>query len=1167
MTLGLPPDLWKQLPHPLAQICIRVHNAKNPVEKHSQVLHLFEAAVKLAVATQVAVYLRAGPQASSGDERMHELLGHLASPSYGHWVALLRELSERIAALEPNPLPELAGVGALLREESTKLPHTRAVLDALRAGGHGAPPSRRGRTRFFDLFDALPTYRNRSVFGHGALRHDRDYAALTPLFAAAAQELFKRVPLFGDATLVFVAEVRRTDAGPTSADLWDLTGPVPLRWTLVDGPEELHEPGLRPGRLYLKHETGFLDLHPLVLCQERPPDGNVLFLNRSTKGKPQYLDYATGVVHDLKELAADHRLILGTLVGHELSNDEVDELCAKSLADQSEPAPQPDPPEARRFGDFLLLGKLGAGGMGRVYLAKQPSLGRLVALKLLPPALSDDEAHELRFQRETYALALADHPNVVRILQRGRTGDQPWYAMEYVDGSVLSAVADDLSSTPRSSLSGASLDDAVRSASKRQRGELRSLFEALDGLPNAEPRPAPRELTKGPGFDQRLAALFRGAAEGLAYLHARGVVHRDVKPGNVMVTRHDGRAVIMDLGLARVEDLTQLTGDREGLGTIRYAAPEQLVAGHEVDERADVYGLGATLYEVATGRRPYDGEGKEVQALRAAGDPPTRPRKLDRGVSPELEAIILKATAGDPARRYGSAQELADDLGRLERGEPVLAPIPGWVYPVAHFVRRYRAAAVATLVVTISLIVGFVVSLTMYLKAQRNLEFYDVAAEWVLFVDARAELEGLWPFTPETVLRLQDWRRRAGELASKGELYFTTLDEVRARSEDRQESQGTDRFLVRILSELVDYHSELTAAGGQRARVDRLLAVHEQTIVDSRTDWRKVAEQIAKSPKYGGLQLKPQFGLIPLETNPNPQGYFEFAYPLTGDNPTRGDDGQLRIEEGTCMIFVLLPGGQCQVGVQHENPDQPNFDKLMEYQDEGPPHEVRFSPFFVSKYEMTQGQWLRVTGDNPSFFRAKKEDFGVVASLAHPVEMVSWKRCSTVLTANGLELPTEAQWEYAARGFATEFLTWTTGNEPGDLCGAGNFSTAETLAVGQAWEGETLAGCTPHEDDGYVGTAPVGSFRPNGFGLHDIHGNVWEWCRDRVFPYPTDPAEPRDGDQVGADPDSTDYIFRGAGFPNGASKARCAYRSQEGGHYTNDAVGVRPIRVVDDVEW
>jgi formylglycine-generating enzyme required for sulfatase activity len=245
------------------------------------------------------------------------------------------------------------------------------------------------------------------------------------------------------------------------------------------------------------------------------------------------------------------------------------------------------------------------------------------------------------------------------------------------------------------------------------------------------------------------------------------------------------------------------------------------------------------------------------------------------------------------------------------------------------------------------------------------------------------------------------------------------------------------------------------------------------------------------------------------------------------------------LKEESGIVLVLIPGGTFAMGAQETSRDAPNYDPEVDVS-EGPVHEVELAPFFLSKYELTLGQWQRFTGVNPNQYHA---DFynpdwsreGRRANLLHPVEQVSWTACARTLTRLGLALPTEAQWEYAARAGTTSVF-WT-GNDVASLRGAANLSDAYGKAHGNqgwpAWE--------PELDDGQSVHGPVGATRANPFGLHDVIGNVMEWCRDGwVQDYyarspRSDPLSPPDS--------SANRISRGGSFSNKAVYARSAFRS------------------------
>lgn len=313
---------------------------------------------------------------------------------------------------------------------------------------------------------------------------------------------------------------------------------------------------------------------------------------------------------------------------------------------------------------------------------------------------------------------------------------------------------------------------------------------------------------------------------------------------------------------------------------------------------------------------------------------------------------------------------------------------------------------------------------------------------------------------------------------------------------------------------------------------------------------------------YGGLEIPPQLGLVPLGRDPI-SGLWEFLHLRTheGDLPERGDGGELALSEGIGIVLVLIPGGRFWMGSQAEDDAARNHDRRHE-SDESPLHEVELEPFFLSKFEMTQGQWQRFTGTNPSRYRADsyQEEWerssrspSQLRLGLHPVEKVSWDDCSRVMLRLDLLLPTEAQWEYAAR--AGSDSVWWAGNRISTLQGCGNLADAYAEANGApSWDFETDL------DDGHTFHAEVGRFRANPFGLHDMIGNVWEWCRDQGAPYE---RAFESGDGLRRDAGSGDRIRRGGCFNSGATWARSANRHYANPEYSRHTIGVRPSRALD----
>jgi formylglycine-generating enzyme required for sulfatase activity len=304
---------------------------------------------------------------------------------------------------------------------------------------------------------------------------------------------------------------------------------------------------------------------------------------------------------------------------------------------------------------------------------------------------------------------------------------------------------------------------------------------------------------------------------------------------------------------------------------------------------------------------------------------------------------------------------------------------------------------------------------------------------------------------------------------------------------------------------------------------------------------------------YPDLDLGVQLGLLPIGTDPG-SGLWEFAHLQSGAPAERGADGALRIGADTGIVLVLLPGGRFCMGAQAQDADAPGYDPAA-LPDEAPVRELVVQPFFLSKYEMTQAQWERLTGENPSMWRAGREVAEVPVGPTNPVERVSWVDCSVSLARLGLALPTEAQWEYAARAGST--TPWPTGAVPATLEGTCKIADRVGQQANTIWSEDP--GWREFED-GHAVHAPVGSFRANAFGLHDMIGNTWEWTQDLKGPY--DPGV-RDAQTPVRESDQELRSSRGGAFYFPPSLARSARRYGLDDTIALMFLGVRPARAIE----
>lgn len=350
-----------------------------------------------------------------------------------------------------------------------------------------------------------------------------------------------------------------------------------------------------------------------------------------------------------------------------------------------------------RIGDFIIERRLGAGGMGVVYQAFQQSLNRPVALKVLPSSVTADKTAVTRFHREAQAAAKLHHTNIIAIYAEGEENGICYYAMEMLEGRSLDQVIQALRSLRETGLD--------HSAFAKKALAILSPGSGLS--PATQDGSRADRSTAGHSYYDGVARLVAEAAQALAYAHRHQVIHRDVKPSNLMLTQ-EGHLVLMDFGLARLLDEQRMTLTGAFLGTPHYMSPE-LIAGQadRIDGRIDVYSLGATLYEFLTLTPPYDGIRQEQLTHKILHQEPARPRQLDDSIPVDLETICCKALEKSPARRYATAADMADDLQRFLNRYVIKAKKAGpWTWMLKFASRHKLPTALAGVVLVVALVAG-----------------------------------------------------------------------------------------------------------------------------------------------------------------------------------------------------------------------------------------------------------------------------------------------------------------------------------------------------------------------------------------------------------------------------------------------------------------------------
>jgi serine/threonine-protein kinase len=600
------------------------------------------------------------------------------------------------------------------------------------------------------------------------------------------------------------------------------------------------------------------------------------------------------------------------------------------------------------LGRYELLAELGRGAMGVVYKARDPKIDRWVALKVIGPVEGPDAAEVQqrrdRFQREARAAGRLSHPNIVTVHDVGEDQGRVFLVMEFIEGQTL--------------------DQILRTRRRLPLDEALTIGEQV--------------------------------ALALDHAHRHAIVHRDVKPANILLSR-DGVVKVTDFGIARFSG-TELTRTRHIPGTPSYMSPEQ-VAGLPVDGRSDIFALGTVLYELLSGERAFPGETLHTVLYRIVHEDPTPLRRLNPAFSAGLEACLQKALAKDPADRHARAADVARDL-RAAAG-PALRPadaatavtlkVP--IPPPARLRGHRRSPWLPWLVAGGLAVAALVITLAVWLRPQD-----------------RSRAPG--PAPPPS--------RAAGEEAARAKAPGDETAHLKAAEEDARRRAEADRL----------------AAERKRIEEEKARLARQQAALDA--ERKKAADEAARQK--------------PAEPEARPSSAATIQ--------RRGRDN---------AEMVYIPAGTFTMGDTHGDGES----------DERPPHRITLQAFWLERTEVTNAQFA------PFARRAREAGIGRGGEWQmeqgrdlHPVVHVPWRVAVAYCRWAGKRLPTEAEWEYAARGTDGRTYPW-----------------------GTAWEDNRARFSGNH---GGQATSPVGSY-PRGaspFGILDMAGNVWEWVSSLYKPYP-----------------------------------------------------------------
>ncbi len=728
----------------------------------------------------------------------------------------------------------------------------------------------------------------------------------------------------------------------------------------------------------------------------------------------------------------------------------------------------------KTLGRFELVRKIGEGACGVVHLARDTSLrGRLCALKVLRRNLACSPDALRRFKREGETGGLPKDLHVMSVYSAEEIEGEQVIVMEYVEGASLAEIIALLAQVRESVSEGSGDPDPVPDCVM---GALRGfLTDAVGDRPGSRREGIPDvhgETGLSDRYFRRAAEVMAKVAEALGDAHAKGVIHRDVKPGNIMIDQA-GRPRLVDFGLAGLLGASTITLEGEVLGTPQYMSPEQMGCQGEPrsDHRSDVYSLGVTLYELLTLRRPFDGDWDAVKAQIESGEP-VHPRQYVREMPRDIGDIALRAMAKAPSERYETAHHLADDLKLFARGDQVIFPRSDLVRRAKRQYRLHRRLAqVVSAVMLLGILSGLTSLLVQWTRTRREVARQEAAVASAMRSGDREladrEFLGLFRLAPD------DQRTRSLARQLTGEVSLTTSP------------PGATVTL-------------------QRVRGGRLVAPAYLTKPGPRTPTSAVL-------------LKGDYVVRFRKTGYSPH---ESSFSVGDGGSTELSRILLKAEE-RYRGMVYVEGGRARIGA--ETPGVGDMD-------ETPAHDVQLRAYFIDRFEVTNRDFKAFVDaggySNDDLWR----DVGAMerqrmvdqtgrpgpsgwsdgtyprGKARHPVAGISWHEACAYARWVGKRLPTEAEWEFAARSPEPRLYPWGAAPAP-ERCAI----SGEPEAVGTHEAGMSFVGC------------------------HDMAGNVWEWTSNWYEPYPGSAFQ---SPEFGA----TRRVARGGGYDTVVQQCRSSNR-------------------------